>query len=136
MSVRRPRACLHALVLGALLAHACLGHAAQPVPCTTAMSGHDRARLVCPLPESAASQALDLRISFSGVHDDSEAAVGLRLDGQVLDCSAGRTRLRGDAQGDTLQCELRLAPATSPRSLQLDITWYHAQPASFSLERR
>ena len=107
------------------------------VSCSVAQFTFGAAELACPIAADAQPQELQFSVPFEGVHDDSSAALAARLDGQALTCAAGsRTRIQGDDQGDTLTCRLAIAAASAGRELRLQLVWFHANPAPYSLRRQ
>lgn len=108
--------------------------AEEAVACVVTAGGYGAAELACPIAAAPQARVLRFAASFAGVHDDSQAAVGVRIDGQAVGCNAGsRARLEGDAQGDALSCAIAVPPAAQARQLRLQLIWHHAEPAGYRL---
>lgn len=111
--------------------------AGEPLACEGARKGPDAGELSCRV-DGAAAHTLLVFAGFSGVHDDSQASIAARLDGEPVRCEPGaRQQLRGENEGDQLQC--RFTPPAQAvareRTLRVLVTWHHAQPERVAVTR-
>lgn len=136
MTFASARPALAALLLQflALFAPYAAGAASLAVPCVSANATFGAAELVCAIPQQPHLHRLRFKLPFAGVHDDSSAGMAATLDGAPVACTVdSRPQIRGEAEGDTLSCDMAIESATAPRELRLQLVWFHAEPGDYSL---
>jgi hypothetical protein len=124
---------LVASLLSIVPAHAATA-AAEPLACTGRRTGAGSGELACPVP--AGGGWLRITAAFSGVHDDSQAAVLALLDDKPVACEPGaKLRITGEDEGDTLTCRFRVGAQDggAARSLALRLVWHHAEPTAIQV---
>jgi hypothetical protein len=124
------------MIGAALVLAPCAARAStDTLPCEGRQTGFGSGELACKVDTRGGSQARRFEAEFSGVHDDSQAAMAASLDGTPLACSpGGQERLEGETQGNRLSCGLVIPAggAEHERTVLLRLRWHHAEPARFT----
>jgi hypothetical protein len=103
--------------------------AQRPPTCEPPRLARDTLTMVCALAHAAAPQSIDVKVHFTGSHDDTTASLEVAIGDAPVTCAAGSKTSTEAEDGDvTLDC--RFIASVKPGSeavLRVSAKWFHAQ---------
>lgn len=108
-----------------------------PLHCEPPTFGRDKLSVVCAL-DASAPRSVQIKVHFTGSHDDTTASMEVALGDATVACDAGSKTSTEAEDGDvTLDCRFT-APGGSGAAtvLRASARWFHAQYVSLEANAR